>query len=82
MARRKKTYKKQYRTRRSSRRIHMRGGSILSDLTSNFQTLKSNFTNNITTQVTSKLSAIKEQAIQRFNKTKDAITRKVNCFKT
>lgn len=82
MARRKKTYKKQYRKIRSSRRRHMRGGSILSDLTSNFQTLKSNFTNNITTQVTSKLSAIKEQAIQRFNKTKDAITRKVNCFKT
>jgi len=79
----KKTYRKQkqHRKRRFSRRKPMSGGSILSDLTSNFQTLKSTFTNNITNQVTTNLSALKAKALLRYNNAKDVVTRKINCFK-
>lgn len=82
MARNKKTYKKKYRKRTSSRRHIMRGGTILGDLTNNFDTLKNNFTNNVTTQVMTKFSLFKESTMERFNKAKDAFTRKLNCFKT
>ena len=59
----------------------MRGGSILGDLKTNFDTLKNNFTNSVTTQVATNVSAIKERAMQRFNKAKEVFTRKMNCFK-
>ena len=36
MARKQKTYKKNHRKRRYSRRRHMKGGSILGDLANNF----------------------------------------------
>jgi len=59
----------------------MRGGSILGDLKTNLNTLKDNFTNSITTQVATNLSTIKERAMQRFNKAKEVVTSKMNCFK-
>ena len=78
----KKQYKKQYKTRRSSRNNVMRGGTIVGDLKNNFLTLKNNFTNNVTTQVKTKLSLYKIRAMERFNKAKNIFTRKINCFKS
>ena len=53
----------------------MRGGTIVGDL-------KNNFTNNVTTQVKTKLSLYKIRAMERFNKAKNIFTRKINCFKS
>jgi hypothetical protein len=81
MARKQKTYKKNHRKRRYSRRRHMKGGSILGDLANNFVSLKNNFTNGVTSKVSTNFSMIKDRAMQRFNKASEAITKKISCIK-
>ena len=74
----KKRNKNNYRKRGTLRHKHMRGVTILGDLSNNFTTLKNTFTNNMTTQA----MTYAERAKQRFTKAKDAITKKINCIKS